>query len=240
MDIGLIIGRAGFEPENVGEGKFVFSFGPEGDEIRIEQDRVGCFLVVPDFVRRALEHDFTSVNTCERGVIWNPGQIGDFLVWLKRRQFVLPPPTTDSLERLRKILGKAQNTERAYLRRQRLYQDRLREYLLARDKGCVVTGITEKELLVASHIVPWGEDDATRLDTDNLLLLSAAFDKAFDSHLISFDDAGRIVKSDRVTWDTLEKIGIKPDARIPEPNENQKIFLRQHRKITQSSDPDMA
>ena len=229
MDLSEIIARAGFEPQQTGEDAFAFAFGLEDDEIRIEQGRDRCYLVVPDFVLAAMKNDYAVVNTCERGVIWNPGQLGSFLDWLKGRSFASPPPTRAGLERLRKILSRAEETEREYLRRQRLYQNRLREYLLARDGGCVVTGITEKELLVASHIVQWGSDEANRLDTDNLLLLSAAFDKAFDAHLISFDDDGKIVKSNRVGWDVLNKLGIYADAKIPPPNENQKKFLKRHR-----------
>ena len=56
---------------------------------------------------------------------------------------------------------------------------------------CPITGITEPALLRASHIVPWADcDDAQRLDVHNGLLLSALWDAAFDTGLVSFADDG--------------------------------------------------
>lgn len=58
--------------------------------------------------------------------------------------------------------------------------------------GCPLTGITDKALLRASHIVPWKAcaSDAERLDVHNGLLLSALWDAAFDRGLVTFDDGG--------------------------------------------------
>lgn len=107
----------------------------------------------------------------------------------------------------------------------------MRDYLLMRDGCCVITGITEKEFLVASHIVAWKDEEDARLDVDNLLLLSTAYDRAFDRHLISFDNTGKIIKSYRITWETLNKLGIHETAQIPIPNERQKLFLDNVREI---------
>jgi hypothetical protein len=65
---------------------------------------------------------------------------------------------------------------------------------------CPLTGITEPELLRASHIVPWAacETDAERLDVHNGLLLSALWDAAFDTGLVSFGDDGRALASPRL------------------------------------------
>jgi hypothetical protein len=61
---------------------------------------------------------------------------------------------------------------------------------------CPITGITDPALLRASHIVPWAEcDNAQRLDVHNGLLLSALWDAAFDSGLISFADDGTALAS---------------------------------------------
>jgi len=60
--------------------------------------------------------------------------------------------------------------------------------LNAFDNRCCVTGIAVRELLIASHILPWGGFPEARLDIQNGLCLSRLHDAAFDSGLISFDD----------------------------------------------------
>lgn len=65
---------------------------------------------------------------------------------------------------------------------------------------CALTGITSKEFLIASHIVPWSVDDKIRLDPSNGICFSVFADRAFEySYLIIEDDS--VV---RVNW---EKIG---------------------------------
>lgn len=49
---------------------------------------------------------------------------------------------------------------------------------------CCVTGLTNRQLLVASHIVPWAEDATHRLNPKNGLCLNALHDRAFDRHLM--------------------------------------------------------
>lgn len=87
-----------------------------------------------------------------------------------------------------------QNTEADRLVVQRIGQDIFRNSLMEYWQGrCPLTGITDPELLRASHIVPWSEcaDDAQRLDVHNGLLLSALWDAAFDRALVTFDDVGK-------------------------------------------------
>jgi putative restriction endonuclease len=52
---------------------------------------------------------------------------------------------------------------------------------------CCVTGLTNPKLLVASHIVPWSEDAANRLNPKNGLSLNPLHDRAFDRHLMWID-----------------------------------------------------
>lgn len=76
---------------------------------------------------------------------------------------------------------------------QRIGQDIFRAGLMDYWQGrCPLTGITDKALLRASHIVPWKDctTDAERLDVHNGLLLSALWDAAFDRGLVTFDDDG--------------------------------------------------
>lgn len=85
-------------------------------------------------------------------------------------------------------------TEAERLRVERIGQDIFRGSLMTYwQERCPLTGIGDRALLRASHIIPWSEcpDDAERLNVHNGLLLSALWDAAFDKGLVTFDDNGR-------------------------------------------------
>jgi putative restriction endonuclease len=71
-----------------------------------------------------------------------------------------------------------------------------RQAVLNAYKGrCAVTGLGIRDLLVASHIVPWYAAEQLRLDPQNGIALNALHDKAFDRGLITFDTDLRLVCS---------------------------------------------
>ena len=97
-------------------------------------------------------------------------------------------------------------TEAERLTVQRVGQEIFRRALLAYWGGrCPLTGITDIQLLRASHIVPWAkcETDEKRLDVHNGLLLSALWDAAFDAGLVSFTDEGDAIYSSRLNETTI-------------------------------------
>ena len=63
-----------------------------------------------------------------------------------------------------------------------------RRIISAYEFRCCVTGLAVPELLVASHIVPWSQDPANRLNPRNGLCLNALHDRAFDRGLMWVDD----------------------------------------------------
>ena len=63
------------------------------------------------------------------------------------------------------------------------------------ENRCALTGIAVPQLLIASHIIPWSENEDRRADPTNGLSLNALHDKAFDRHLITFDENCRLVVS---------------------------------------------
>jgi HNH endonuclease len=102
-------------------------------------------------------------------------------------------------------------TEAERLVVQRIGQDLFRQALLAYWGGrCPMTGITNTELLRASHIVPWAEceSDQKRLDVHNGLLLSALWDAAFDAGLVSFGDDGAPITSSRLSEAAVAAFGL--------------------------------
>jgi putative restriction endonuclease len=66
------------------------------------------------------------------------------------------------------------------------------------DNRCAVTGLPVRELLVASHILPWSDAVAERLNVANGIALNRLHDAAFDQGLITFDDDLRLVLSPRL------------------------------------------
>ncbi len=68
----------------------------------------------------------------------------------------------------------------------RLGQDFFRRAVLSSYRStCCMSGIRDARLLVASHIRPWRDDRANRLNPRNGLCLSALHDRAFDRWLLA-------------------------------------------------------
>lgn len=119
---------------------------------------------------------------------------------------------------------------------QRIKQSFFRRAVLSSyHSRCCITGLSEPRLLIASHIVPWSQDKANRLNPSNGLCLSALYDRAFDQGLITFDEDWRVVLSPRLKqpepamrhfFHTIEgqKI-IMPERFHPDP-----AFMQQHRE----------
>jgi len=66
------------------------------------------------------------------------------------------------------------------------------------DNRCAVTGLPVRELLIASHILPWRDHEAERLNVRNGIALNRLHDAAFDQGLITFDDELRLLLSTRL------------------------------------------
>ncbi len=121
---------------------------------------------------------------------------------------------------------KIESTEKESLIKSRIGQGIFRQQLLNMWGGCAVTGCEVKELLVASHIVPWCISEANRLNPYNGFLLLAHLDKAFDSGLISFNSAGIIMISPKLK--NYESTGIHSEMRIKLKSKHEE-FLEYHR-----------
>lgn len=75
---------------------------------------------------------------------------------------------------------------------QKIYRDRLLKEFKCK---CALCNINIKELLVASHIVPYYQctSNEERVDPNNGLLLCSLHDDLFDKGFISFDDKGKVL-----------------------------------------------
>ncbi|MCM1334563.1 MAG: HNH endonuclease [Bacteroides sp.] len=100
-------------------------------------------------------------------------------------------------------------TEKEQIILARRGQGMFRDQLIKKYKACVVTGIEEPKLLVASHIKPWrNATEEERLSTNNGLLLSMLYDKLFDTGLITFKTTGYIAISSKLSEHDKSIIGI--------------------------------
>ncbi len=100
---------------------------------------------------------------------------------------------------LRKRLSSAMPTEVMVSVKIRRGQEYFREAVLNNFGGCCgVTQLDVRELLIASHILPWCSHPSERLNVQNGLCLSRLHDAAFDRGLIAFDDNLRLMLSSRL------------------------------------------
>jgi len=127
----------------------------------------------------------------------------------------------------------AQSTEVLRMVRQRLGQRAYRQAMLDYWGGaCAVTGLALAPVLRASHAKPWAEcaDDAERLDAFNGFLLVANLDALFDRFLISFDDAGHLLTSTRLSQSDLPGLGIHSGMTLRWLASEHRHYLQWHRE----------
>ena len=118
----------------------------------------------------------------------------------------------------------------------RVGQSFFRNTVLSAYNGkCCITGLSDKRLLVASHIIPWREDESNRLNPRNGLLLSMLHDKAFDLGIITINDdmTVRVSKTD-VVRDNYFKSSIEfydgEQIALPDKFQPHLDFLMYHRE----------
>lgn len=103
------------------------------------------------------------------------------------------------------------STEKETIVKARRGQGAYREQLIKKyDHSCIMTKVTISQVLIASHIKPWAVcNNKERIDVNNGLLLSATYDRLFDSGLITFDKDGKLKISKLISKDNAAKLDIK-------------------------------
>lgn len=71
---------------------------------------------------------------------------------------------------------------------------------------CAMTGINQPELLVAGHISKWSLDAENRMNPQNGICLNRLQDRAFEAHLITIQEDGKILYSRKLEGKTREKM----------------------------------
>jgi putative restriction endonuclease len=110
--------------------------------------------------------------------------------------------------------------EREALVKTRVNQSLFRQAILASyNNKCCITGLAARDLLVASHIIPWSKDKNNRMNPCNGLCLNALHDRAFDKGLITITPDYYVKISEKLRkYETDYQTFFKP-------YENMKIML---------------
>jgi putative restriction endonuclease len=125
------------------------------------------------------------------------------------------------------------DSERSQVIQARRGQGAFRQNVVDIEHSCRLTGVTNRSLLIASHIKPWRScaNSRERLDGHNGLLLAPHVDLLFDRGLISFSDDGGVLLSHHLQRDDLERLGLQQavmqSTGVLRPE--QREYMRYHR-----------
>lgn len=121
----------------------------------------------------------------------------------------------DAVEDSIRVNTQLSETEKQQLILARRGQGRFRDNVIELEPACRLTGITNRSLLIASHIRPWRlcKSANERLDGMNGLMLTPDADHLFDRGFITFADDGQVLVSRRVASDDLRRLGFQELAR---------------------------
>lgn len=136
--------------------------------------------------------------------------------------------TIQALERELSAEGIKSST-RDQIIKARINQSIFRDSLLQRHKKCCLCGVTNPNLLIASHIKPWSiSDNKERVNVNNGLILCPNHDKLFDGGWITFDDNGNIMISNQLSENDRVFMNIRAGMNITITPEN-RAFMEYHR-----------
>jgi Predicted restriction endonuclease len=92
----------------------------------------------------------------------------------------------EKLENIEENLNNKIGKTKEQIIKARINQSFFRKTILAAyNNTCCITGINQRELLIAGHIRPWGVDEKNRLNPRNGIAINALHDKAFESGFIT-------------------------------------------------------
>ena len=175
-------------------------------------------------VYQSLDYDETTQNQNLIDIYnWKPEMIGKSStnnVYLVKKQISRPKGEQK----------KPNYTERRGLVTSRVGQGWYRQEILKKwGNKCSITGCSLTEILISSHIKGWSEcNEDERLDPNNGILLSPNIDSLFDKHLISFEDDGSIIISEKVSKQDLDILGVSKSIRL-NVDDGMKKYLKHHR-----------
>jgi len=137
----------------------------------------------------------------------------------------------DEIESRESDYSSLDKTEKDAVVKSRIGQGIFRDRLIDLWKACSVTDIENLVLLRASHIKPWKDStNSERLSQYNGLLLIPNLDHLFDSGLISFNDTGELLISNKLSAMEVDKLGLDKNSKLRKIPVGIKKNLRYHRE----------
>ena len=135
-----------------------------------------------------------------------------------------------------KLLEKDAFIKHAIESRNPVFQQHFKNGLLKEfNCKCAICGIGIKELLVASHILPYSMciNKKDMFNSNNGLLLCSLHDALFDKKLISFDQMGRNLINNKIDFEDYNKLGISDSIFLESKfySFDRKKFMNEHRKM---------
>ena len=138
-------------------------------------------------------------------------------------------------EKINKLSRKKRQTKttRDAIIKSRVGQGRFREDVLGLwNNTCPITKVNQPDLLIASHILSWQlSNDEEKLDEYNGFPLSPSVDKLFDRGFISFSNTGEMLISEKISIDTVQKLGVNINTKINGLKKENLKYLKRHREI---------
>ena len=134
-----------------------------------------------DDLLRMLEARFPAVaqgDAAAETLEADPDEVEDFREQIEQRSYGVADSTATT-----KTRGSAQKAFAAAVKANYEYR-------------CAITGVVTNDFLVASHIVPWSEDQRIRLDPSNGICLSLLVDRAFEKGYLQIENDLTI----RIDW----------------------------------------
>jgi len=124
-----------------------------------------------------------------------------------------------------------ESTEKDQLIKARKGQGKFRQSVEKIESRCRVTGVSKKNLLIASHIKPWKvSSNLERLDGHNGFLLSPHVDKLFDQGWITFLANGKLVCASNEIIKILSQWGISSLMNVGTFSQKQAEYLSYHKE----------
>lgn len=143
----------------------------------------------------------------------------------------LSPALVEEKRSIDKILDSKNisETEKEHLIKVRTGQGLFRDSLFSKFSKCTLCGISDKRLLIASHIKPWRySEDTEKLSIHNGLLFCPNHDWPFDKGFITFSESGVLIISNELDETSRFFMNVNSSMRVT-LNEEQNDYLKWHR-----------
>ena len=142
---------------------------------------------------------------------------------------VFPDAIADIAAAVPLTAGLSEKSREAFVQA-RIGQGVFRDRLIKHWQGCAVTGCSQLDLLIASHIKPWRDCSvAEATDMTNGLLLLPNIDRAFDKGFITFDTAGVMTFSPQLSDSLAAQLGLTAGMKLAHIYAQHAPYLDHHR-----------